>query len=128
MKAIKIVILLSVPDGCEVEVRTGSPEPLPPVASDVARPSQAEPDAYPEPDPYPARGQRPEREVGPADAILALRAFGIEHPERLVARYATERILAVCRHAEDRRDMLKNPAAWVVSALQRNWTIPRKGR
>ncbi len=119
MKAIKIVILLSVPDGCEVEIRTGSPEPLPPRAAISA----AEPL-----DPYPPPPRPPEPEVGPADAILALRAFGIEHPERLIERYATERILAVCRHAENKGNMLKNPAAWVVSALQRNWTIPRKGR
>jgi len=119
MKAIKIVILLSVPDGCEVEVRTGSPEPLPPRTPTAA----AEPQ-----DPYPPPPRSLGAEVGPMDAILALRAFGIEHPERLVDHYATERILAVCRHAQDRRDMLKNPAAWVVSALQRNWTIPRKGR
>ena len=121
MKAIKIVILLSVPDDCTVEVRSGSPEPLP-------KPPRATITAAEPQDPYPKTYRPREIEVGPADAILALRAFGIEHPERLVDRYATERILAVCRHAEDRRDMLKNPAAWVVSALQRNWTIPRKGR
>jgi hypothetical protein len=54
--------------------------------------------------------------------------MGVEHPERYTDRYATERILAVCRHAASKRDTLKRPAAWVVSALQRNWTIPGNGR
>jgi hypothetical protein len=118
MKAIKIVILLSVPDGCEVEVRTGSPEPLPARTPTTS----AEPQ-----DPYPKTYRPQVSETGPADAVLALRSMGVEHPERYTDRYATERILAVCRHAASKRDTLKRPAAWVVSALQRNWTIPGNG-
>jgi len=121
MKAIKIVILLSVPDGCTVEARVGSPEPLPePPRTPTAA---AEPQ-----DPYPKTYRPQVSETGPADAILALRSMGVEHPERYTDRYATERILAVCRHAASKRDTLKRPAAWVVSALQRNWTIPGNGR
>jgi hypothetical protein len=121
MKAIKIVILLSVPDGCEVEVRTGTPEPLP-------EPPRKAIKYWPEPDPYAPRPPAQEPQTGPADAMLALRSMGVEHPERYTDRYATERILAVCRHAASKRDTLKRPAAWVVSALQRNWTIPGNGR
>jgi len=120
MKAVKIVILLSVPDGTEIEVRSGTPEPVPSQAP-PRPPREAIPprsDAVPVPVP----------DFGPLDALNALKALGVEHPTRYTDRFATERILAVCRHASKKGDSLKKPAAWVVSALTRNWTVPGNGR
>jgi len=112
-QAIKIVILLRVPQGTSAEVVQFGQADIP---------DQAAAAAALRPDP-PCR-----RNPTPAEAALAaLRKVGVDHPERTIKRYAPARILQVCQHAieQTRQRKLKNPPAWVVTALRRGWTVPK---
>jgi len=133
MKALKIVILLKVPDECQVTLLTGEttlpttpPAPAPAAgagsgadqaagggAGHVAGSGGALEDVAPS---APPPGRNPK-----AEALAALIALGVHHPDKTLKMYAPERIIQVCRNAANKT----NPPAWATQALHKGWTMPQ---
>lgn len=115
MKVVKIVVLLSLPDDVQVTVQAGT--------ATAGNGHEAPPPATPAPKPAP---RDLDAEASQEAALDALRRHSVEKPERWAREYAPGRILEVCEAVTGPGKSIKNPAAWVTTALSRGWKVGRK--
>jgi len=71
--------------------------------------------------PSPAPTKNPSR--AEHDAIAALAEFGVNGAGKIMATYRPARIVQVCAAARAQAKRLKNPAAWIRTALSKGWAV-----
>jgi len=108
MKVVKVVILLSLPDDVQVVVQAGTATATPGNGNGHVAPRDLDAESLEQ------------------AALEALQRHGVKKPERWAREYAPGRILEVCKAVTGPGKSIKNPAAWITTALSRGWKVGRK--